>query len=54
MNAANDNGHSYGYPRSAPRDIGALARSGHVEVGGALPLSQRVQTSGRGDPQPPQ
>ena len=54
--AANDNGYwvwrDY-HQRSAPRDIGALARSGHVEVGGALPLSQRVQTSGRGDPQPP-
>lgn len=39
--------------RNAARDIGALARSGHVEAGGALPISQRVQTSGRGDPQLP-
>ena len=50
--AANDNGHSM-HGRDAPRDIAALARSGHVEVGGALPISQRVQTSGRGDPPAP-
>ena len=49
---SNERGRS-AYPRSAPRDIGALARSGHVEVGGALPLSQRVQTIGRGEPQLP-
>ena len=52
--AANDSGHGHsGYPRSAPRDIAALLRSGHVEAGGALPIQQRVQTSGRGDPRPP-
>lgn len=39
--------------RDAARDIAALVRSGHVEAGGALPISQRVQTSGRGDPQLP-
>jgi hypothetical protein len=50
--AANDNGRASS-PRDAARDIRALVRSGHVEVGGALPITQRVQTSGRGDPQPP-
>lgn len=48
--AANDNGRASS-PRDAARDIGKLATSGHVEAGGALPISQRVQTSGRGDPQ---
>lgn len=36
--------------RDPARDIAALASSGHVEAGGALPITQRVQTSGRGDP----
>lgn len=49
--AANDNGRCAA-PRDAARDIGKLATSGHVEAGGALPISQRVQTSGRGEPQP--
>lgn len=52
MTAANDNGRAC-TPRNAAQDIAALLRSGHVEAGGALPLTQRVQTSGRGDPQPP-
>jgi hypothetical protein len=39
--------------RDAAQDIAALARSGHVEAGGALPIQQRVQTSGRGDPELP-
>lgn len=50
MNAANDNGRASS-PRDAARDIAALATSGHVEAGGALPITQWVQTSGRGDPQ---
>ena len=50
--AANDNGRASSQ-RDAARDIYALLRSGHVEAGGALPISQRVQTSGRGDPQLP-
>ena len=52
MIAANDNGRATS-PRDAARDIAALLRSGHVEAGGALPIQQRVQTSGRGDPQLP-
>lgn len=52
MTAANDNARAAS-PRDPARDIGALARSGHVEAGGALPITQRVQTSGRGDPQLP-
>lgn len=51
---ANDNGvEPCAHARDAARDIAALATSGHVEAGGALPISQRVQTSGRGDPQLP-
>lgn len=34
-------------------DIAALARSRHVTACSGLPITQRVQTSGRGDPQPP-
>ena len=52
MIAANDNGRATS-PRDAARDIAALLRSGHVEAGGALPIQQRVQTSGRGEPQLP-
>lgn len=52
MNSENDNGRAW-TPRNAAQDIAALLRSGHVEAGGALPIQQRVQTSGRGDPRPP-
>lgn len=37
-------------PRDHATDIAALATSGHVEVGGALQPGERVQTSGRGEP----
>lgn len=36
--------------RDAARDIAALASSGYVTAGGALPIGERVQTSGRGEP----
>lgn len=52
MIAANDNGRAVS-PRNAATDIAALVLSGHVEAGGALPIQQRVQTSGRGEPQLP-
>lgn len=40
------------YDRDHARDIAALAASRHVTAGGALPISERVQTSGRSEDTP--
>lgn len=38
------------HDRHAPSDIAALAKSARITAGGALPITERVQTSGRAEP----